>query len=141
MQLKNLMPYNGSDGFEIDSLKKEGSLVGESIYSSLLIDYHLEIRIWSNGSNPLYPPEKKMRVLISQFTDTCDVRLGSKDPDAIIMVLQVYETLLAIRLVEAMVGESNNLKLFLMISIKDMRSGAVNTPVWDIFGIEIAAVK
>lgn len=141
MQLCNITPYNGIDGFGIDSLRKDSSLLGESLHSSLLIDYHLEVRIWSTGTNYRYPASKKIRILISQFIDSCDLRFGGQDPEAIIVVLEVYQTLEMVRLVEACVGDAGGYKPYLLLAVKDTRNGGVYTQVWDIFKPESVTKK
>lgn len=141
MQLCNIMPYNGIDGFVIDSLRKESSLLGESLHSSLLIDYYLEVRIWSTGKNSRYPESKKIRILISQFTDSCDLSIGSLDPEAIIVVLEVYQTLEMVRLVEACVDNEDDYKPYLLLAVKDTCNGGVYTQGWDIFKPESVTTK
>jgi hypothetical protein len=135
------MPYNGIDGFVIDSLRKESSLLGESLHSSLLIDYHLEVRIWSTGKNSRYPTSKEIRILISQLTDTCDLGFSGLDPEAIIVVLEVYQTLERVRLVEACVGDAGGYKPYLLLAVKDTRNGGVYTQGWDIFKPESVTTK
>jgi len=135
------MPCNGIDGFVIDSLRKNVSLLGESLHSSLLIDYHLEIKMWSTGTNCRYPTSKKIRILISQFTDSCDLGFGSLDPEAIIVVLEVYQTLEGVRLVEVCVGSGGDYKPYLLLAVKDTRNGGVYTQGWDIFKPESVTTK
>jgi hypothetical protein len=129
MQLSAVTQVTTIPGFTAEVIRQPMNLIGESLHSTLLIDYHLEIVTSCTGENPLYGAASQATFIISQFTDECAIGLKMTDSDdCLVIVLEVYQAIKAMRIVEGVNGTKKC--VFFILSVTDNRDCSTTSFVW-----------
>ena len=129
MQLQIVEPVTTIAGFSADIYEQPGNLIEGSWHETLLIDYHIKVTATCTGENPRYGEAGEVSFLISQFTDQCSIGLQTEsDDEYILMVLEVYQIIQAIRIVEGSLAGKKH--VFFVLSVKDIRNNSTSSFVW-----------
>ncbi len=121
MQLKAVCPKATVDGFDAEVVLFEPCLFAGSLFETLFIDHYLRLKTTNDGSNSKYPVPLSLTLLITQYVEPCEIliNLPDKDPSVGIVILEHYQSLTGVRVVE--ITQESGKAVALIIWIKDER--------------------
>ena len=115
-QIQAVRPNTKVDGFNVTVERYEHSIVADPSYEDLVIDYHFEVMVTCDGTNPAFPQADWFSVYISQLITDCAMEFVAEYP---LLILQPYETITSIDVQHTKVG--NNQGVWLQIWVRNQK--------------------
>ena len=130
MQLQATCPKTTVDGFDAEIVLLKPCLFAGRLFETLFIDHYVRLTTVNDGSNSKYPVPTSLTLLITQYVEPCkiEITLPDTDPQVGIVILEHYQSLTGVRVVE--IKQPGGTAVGLIIWIKDERNNSTHTQVY-----------
>ncbi len=94
-ELRAVLPQNTVNGFDIEVIRHDTNLVNGQEHARFFSNRFVQINASCDGSNPNYPEQKNLTLLVTQYSSEDESKGILLEQDVGIIVLKHFQTLTA----------------------------------------------
>lgn len=126
--LRAVQPINNVNGFDIEVIRHDQNLITGQALAEHFCNRFIQINAACNGSNPRYPQQTFLTLLVTQYATTDQSAGLTPQGDVGIVVLQATESLCAAGIYE--ITPNSETYPVLILWIKNSEDGSTSTAVY-----------